>query len=288
MVTNASKFGTQATTLWAKAGALSFDSARTDIGNFANSQLTNLAGGLTNSLKTTVNQSLAGFNAQLTSVTGGLVGDLSSITKPLTNLIPGSLTNLNSNLDLFGKSGTFATTFADPLGSLDKLSTNVKGQALAIAGQIEGQALAIAGQIEGQALAIAGQIEGQARALAGRLEGAFGNLGELFSGSGDLFSGTKIAAGFNNTVKRDTLDTAFARTLGSDKIPLPTFQYPSIDSLSDRLDIQQAKNFLKDLQNKGRQIAGTVTQTQAQIQGVVTQAQGIATQAQNTFNRFTG
>jgi hypothetical protein len=231
-------------------------------------------------------------NGGIPNLAGDLVGNLNSITRPLTNVIPGSLTNLTSNLNVFGKAGTFATNFANPLGGLEKLATNVRGQATALAGQLQGQATALAtnvrdqatalaGQLQGQATALAGQLEGQFTALSGQLEGALGNLGGFFSGSGDLVSGTKIAAGFNNTVNRATVDAAFARVVGSAKVPLPSFQYPSLASLSDRQDIQQAQNFLKDLQNQGRQIAGAVTQTQAQIQGA-------ALQAQNTFNRFIG
>jgi hypothetical protein len=79
-------------------------------------------------------------------------------------------------------------------------------------------------------------------------------------GGGDLVSGTQVAAGFNNTVNRATVDAAFARIVGNDKVPLPTYQYPSLASLAPRLDIQLAQNFLKNSQSSGGTTFGqTVT-----------------------------
>ena len=81
------------------------------------------------------------------------------------------------------------------------------------------------------------------------------------SGGGDLVSGTQVAAGYNNTVNRQTLDAAFTRIVGSPKVPTPIFEYPSLPSLAARLDITQAQNFLKNLQNSnaGSTFGQTVT-----------------------------
>lgn len=159
LVSNASKFGSEATALWAKAGNLSFDGVGSSL-SFGN------------------------------------------ITSNLTNLVPGSLANLSSSLDIFGKAGSFATNFANPLAGLNNL--------------------------------------GNFSSLTGGLSNIFGG------GGGDLVSGTQVAAGFNNTVNRSTVDAAFARIVGNDKVPLPNFQYPSAASLATRLDIQQAQNFLQN------------------------------------------
>jgi hypothetical protein len=199
LVANASKFGTQATALWARS----------------------------------------------TSLTG-----VSDITKNLTNLVPPNLSGLTSNLDILGKASGFATNFANPLSSLNNLG-NLGG---ALTGQL--------GSLQG---ALTGQLGG--------LTGAFGNLGSLtnigslgglFGGGGDLVSGTKVAGGFNNTVNRSTVDAAFARVVGSSKVPLPIFQYPSLASLAPRLDLQQAQNFLQNqlrgaTASVGQAVSGQVT-----------------------------
>jgi hypothetical protein len=192
LVANASKWGTQATDLWARAGDLSFPNIGTDLSQIAGTQITNLG--------------------------GGLAGSLNNITGQLTNLVPGSLSNLTSNLDVLGKAGSFATNFANPLGTLNSLpniDTLLNGGALGSLGSFAN----------------------------------LGSIGSLFGGSGDLVSGTQVAGGFNNTVNRSTVDAAFARVVGSDKVPLPIFQYPSLASLAPRLDIQQAQNVLRNLPN---------------------------------------
>jgi hypothetical protein len=221
LVANASKYGTQATAVWAKAGNL---------------------------------QNL----------------NLSSIKTNLTNLVPPNLSGLTSNLNILGKAGSFATNFANPLAGLNNV-----GSLLTAGGGIGGALTGQLGNLQGQL----GNLQGQLGNL-GNLTN-IGSLGNLFGGGGDLVSGTSVAAGFNNTVNRATVDAAFARVVGSAKVPLPVFQYPSLSALGPRLDIQQAQNFLKNLQNQGQAAV-------AQVTGAVNQAQGIASQTQNTFNRFIG
>jgi hypothetical protein len=228
LVTNASKFGPQATELWAKAGNLNFGNIGTDLTKFTGARLTDLTG----------------------KFTTGLTGSLNNITAPLTNLIPGSLSNLTSNLNIFGKAGGFATNFANPLSNLNNLGNlsslgNIGSLNTALTGQL--------GALQGQ---LTGALTGQLGALQGALGGlgSFANIGAiggLFGGGGDLVSGTVVAGGFNNTVNRATLDAAFARVVGSAKVPLPTFQYPSLAALAPRLDIQQAQTFLRNLQTPG-------------------------------------
>ena len=106
-------------------------------------------------------------------------------------------------------------------------------------------------------------------------------LTNLFSGSGELVSGTQVAAGFNNTVNRKTVDAAVTRILGNSKIPSPGFEYPSPAVLAERLDIAQAQKTLQDIRRRGAQALNSVTQPQ-------TQATRIAGIGQATFNRLTG
>jgi hypothetical protein len=236
LVTNASKFGPQATELWAKASNLNFG---TDLTKLAGARLTDLTG----------------------KFTTGLTGNLNNITAPLTNLIPGSLSNLTSGLDIFGKAGGFATNFANPLSNLNNLGNlsslgNIGSLNTALTGQLGALQGQLTGALTGQLGALQGALTGQLGALQGALGGlgSFANIGAiggLFGGGGDLVSGTAVAGGFNNTVNRATLDAAFARVVGSAKVPLPTFQYPSLAALAPRLDLQQAQTFLRNLQTPG-------------------------------------
>jgi hypothetical protein len=222
LVTNASKFGTQATALWAKSGSL---------GN-----LTDLSN--------------VGLGDIGTNISRLALGQLNTITGNLTNLVPGSLSNLTGSLDVFGKSGSFATNFANPLGNLNNI-----GGLLTPGGGFGG---ALTGQLGG---ALTGQLGGLTGALGGL--GNFANIGavgDLFGGSGDLVSGTAVAGGFNNTVNRATLDAAFARVVGSLRVPLPTYQYPSLAAIGPRLDIQQALTFLSN-QSRSGSVSGTFGQT---------------------------
>jgi hypothetical protein len=254
LVTTASKFGSEATALWAKAGEINFDSIGTGISNFASSGINSLTAGLGSSLNN--------ITGQFSSLAGGLNG----ITSNLTNLVPGSLSNLTGSLDIFGKAGSFATNFANPFGALDSLP-NLGSLTAGLSSQLSGVTGALSGQIGALSGQLTGVLTGQLGALSGQLTGAltgvlgnFGAVAGLFGGGGDLVSGTQVAGGFNNTVNRATVDAAFARIVGSDKIPLPTFQYPSLASLAPRLDIQQAQNFLRNLPSSvGTTFGQTVT-----------------------------
>ena len=222
LVTNASKFGTNATALWAKAGGLP------DLSNLASGGLSSITSGLT---------------GLTTNISGLASTSLTSITSQLTNLVPGSLSNLTANLDVFGKAGQFATNFGN-LGDFNALSGQLTG---ALSGQL-GQ---LSGALSGQLGALSGQLTGALGSL-----GNFANLGSLadvfggaFGGGGDLVSGTQVAGGYNNTVNRSTVDSAFKKILGSNKIPTPTFQYPSLPSIASRLDILQAETILSNLRS---------------------------------------
>jgi hypothetical protein len=250
LVANASKFGSQATALWAKSGNLSLNS----LGSLT-----------TGGLNTLGNLTGQGVNA----ITGSLSGGFNNISTSLTNLVPPNLSNLTGSLNVLGKAGSFATNFANPLSSLNNIGGALQGQLTGALGNLQGQATAALGNLQGQATAALGQ----AQALAGNLA----NLSlpaNLFGGAGDLVSGTQIVAGFNNTVNRKTLDAAFNRILGSTKIPVPVYEYPSLPSVSARLDIAQAQNFLKNIQGQGQALLG--------------QGQAIASQAQALGGRFLG
>jgi hypothetical protein len=230
LVANASKFGSDATALWAGAGGLGNVSALTgSLTNLAGGSLTNLAGGVTGSLQ---------------NLTGGLGSSLNGITSNLTNLVPGSLGNLNGSMDILGKASQFATNFNNPLSSLGSLPS---------IGDIQGQLSGLASSFSSGFDSLASSFGSLGDNLGGfgDLAGGFGDFGGFGGGGGDLVSGTQVAGGFNNTVNRKTVDAATKRFIGSNKIALPVYEYPSLPSVSERLDIQQAENALQSSNDSG-------------------------------------
>ena len=258
LVNNASKFGTQATALWANSSNLP--------------GLVNVAG-----LNTANLSSLANFNLSPGSLTTLIPGSL-------TNLVPGSFSNLTSGLDQLGKASQYSVNFANPLnnfndlgnlsslgnlgnlsdlGGLSNLYSSASGQLTGALSAASGQATAILDGLTGQLNSTLSSLTGQfnvsqlSNLFGGsglsNLFGGLGNfgglanlggIGEVFGGGGDLVSGTVVAGGYNNTVNRSTVDAAFKRILGSNKIPVPDYDYPSSTNIQTRLDIQQAQNIL--------------------------------------------
>jgi hypothetical protein len=233
LVANASKFGSDATALWAGAGGLGNVSALTgSLTNIAGGSLTNLAGGVTGSLQ---------------SLTGGFGSSLNGITSNLTNLVPGSLGNLNGSMDILGKASQFATNFNNPLSSLNSLPSigAIQGQLSGLADNLSGSFASLADNFSNFDL---GSFD---LSSFGDLAGGFGDFGGFGGGGGDLVSGTQVAAGFNNTVNRKTVDAATKRFIGSNKIPLPAYEYPGFTSVAEQLDIQQAEAALQSSNDSG-------------------------------------
>jgi len=192
--------------------------------------------------------------------------NVNKLTAGLTNINPANLGNLKATLDNFGKSAQFSLNFVNPLNSISTVQ-----------GQLTGAAANLQGQLTGAATNLQGQLTG----AAANLQGQFGQLTNLFSGSGELVSSTQIAAGFNNTVNRKTVDAAVTRILGNSKIPTPGFEFPSPESVAQKLDIAQAQNILQGIKQQGSQTLNQV----AQIQGQTTR---ITAQTASTFNRLAG
>jgi hypothetical protein len=228
LVANASKFGGDAAALWAGAGGLGNVSALTgSLTNIAGGSLTNLAGGITGSLQ---------------NLTGGFGSSLNGIASNLTNLNPGSLGNLTGSMDLLGKASQFATNFNNPLSSLSSLPSLESLQ-----GQLSGLASGLSGNFDSLVSSFSNFDFGGFADFAG----GFGDFGGFGGGGGDLVSGTQVAAGFNNTVNRKTVDAATKRFIGSNKIPLPAYEYPGFTSNAELLDIQQAEAALQSSDNSG-------------------------------------
>jgi hypothetical protein len=187
--------------------------------------------------------------------------------------------SVKTAMDTLGKSSQFASTATSTLG-LDKLSNFNLDNATA---KLEGQAKALAGQVEGQAKALTGQLQKQADTLVAQAKSQADAL--IAQGQG-LVTKVEKAAGFANTVDRATVDVAFTKVLGSDKIPTPSFgpDLPGSASIGAALDIDKAKTALQNIQGQGTAL---LNQAQGQTTALLNQAQGQATalagQAQNTI-----
>jgi hypothetical protein len=84
-------------------------------------------------------------------------------------------------------------------------------------------------------------------------------------------------------VNRATVDSAVTRILGNAKIPSPTFEFPSANSLLAGLDIAQAKNILSRITNPSSLLTSTARGfglSNNQISGIGGTV--------NTFNRLLG
>jgi hypothetical protein len=221
LVANASKFGTDAVVGWAQNSGL---------GSLTN--LTNL--------------------------------NLGSISSTLSNL-PTSLTNLTNNiqgLDVLGKASEFATNFSNPLTSLSNLGNfnlssltstvpNLSSLTSAIPGI--GSLTSVVPNLSSLTSAIPNLSSLSSLGNFGSLAslpglGSLGDLGGLFGGGGDsLVSATKVAAGFTNTVSRSVVNTAFTQIVGSSKVPIPQFGFPSASASAGATDIVAAQNILGTL-----------------------------------------
>jgi hypothetical protein len=140
-------------------------------------------------------------------------------------------------------------------GTVDSLTSNLTGSLTTLA---SGQLSSITGALSGQFGGLLSSLGNFGGLSSLSNLGGLGSIGGLFGGGGDaLVSQTKVAAGYSNTVNRATIDTAFQKIVGSNKIPLPDFDYPSNTSGStqSRSDISYAQNILKSLQGSSQTIS---------------------------------
>jgi hypothetical protein len=259
LVANAGRFGSAATAAWSQA-----------------SNLPSLA---------------AGQIPGATSVLSGLSGSLNSTAGNIGQ----SAVALASNLDITGKAAQFATAFGNPTSAITNLaSTDVTALA---SGALDSATAAATGAITNATAAVSGAVSNAIDSVNGQITNVTDKLGSLSSlsldslsnifggGAGDLVAKVQTAAGFTNTTNRGTLDVAFVKILGSSKIPLPSFEAPSANSLSlsSIADISSASTILQNLKSQGGALLSQVSQAQKTVTGLVTQAQntasGISTQA---------
>jgi hypothetical protein len=229
LVTNASKFGTQAAANWI-AGNNNL------LGNLPALNINTLSTGIT---------SLANVN-------------FNNIQKYATNLVPPNINQLASSLNVYGKAAQFSLSLSNSL-------TGLTNNALTNAQNIATGALTNAQNIATGALTNA---QAQAQALVGNLTNLT-NFSSAFSGGGDLVSGTQLAAGFSNTVNRSTVNAAVSRIIGSGKIPQPQFEFPSPEVLASNLNILQAQNILNNIRNTGSAVSNIAQNTAGRANSLI-------------------
>ena len=307
LVANAGRFGTAATAAWSQAARFP------GVGSIGPL----LQGGVP-ALGSTLVGAFDKFGGDtLTNLSGsfnGLVGTLGI-----------DINNLTSALDITGKAGQFAAQFADPLKSLLNLG-NFDVTSLIDTGDLGDLARSFVDGIGGDAVGavtdlLGGDVVGAVTdfidglgpltditsslssltSLTGPLSslanfsglanfgglGALGAIGGLFGGGGDgLVSSTQVAAGYSNTVNRGTLDVATQKIIGSAKVPLPIFEYPSPGSISLNAskDILAASNILQGLKGLGGTLLSQATgQITNSVNGVAGRAGGVISDALNRF-----
>jgi hypothetical protein len=287
LINNGATFGTAATAAWASLGNISVDSigntlsnGLTSLENFASKGLDNIEGSIKNLASGAEN-----------FITNGYSG----ISTALNNL-PGSLSGLANGLDITGKASSFATAFSNPLGSLSNLGGfNIGGLGLNNIGGLTASlgnlgnlgsltnlsslgnlgelttitnltgSLGSLGSLSSLgSLGSLGSLSslgslGSLGSLASLGDlGSLGSIGGLFGGGGDeLVSGTQVAAGFSNTVNRATVDSALKRILGSNKIPVPKYEYPSASSAGPANDVAQGQSIFAGLSSSSSQGFGS-------------------------------
>ena len=277
LVANAGRFGSAATAAWSQTSNLT---------SLVNGQLPNPAGvlsGLSGSLSTTV----------------GNVGQ--------------SISSLTSNLDITGKAAQFATAFSNPTSAITNLANTDVGAlatgaldnaTAAVSGALDNATTAATGAVSNAIDAVNGQISNVTDKLNGLSNLSLDSLSNIFGGgAGDLVAKVQTAAGFTNTTNRATLDVAFVKILGSSKIPVPSFEAPSANSLSlsSLADISSAATILQNLKSQGGALLSQVSQAQnvlgavqtagtSAYNGLVNQAGGVISNALNqtrpTFPRI--
>lgn len=229
--------------------------------------------------------------ANLTNINGQPASILDNLN--LTTITAGAslaFATAKTAMDTLGKASQFATKASSTLSTgLDKLSTltvddvanKLKGEATALASSIEGKANALIAQGQDQVKALVAQGEAQAKAL---LKQAEDQAKALLKQADTLVADVKKAAGYVNTVDRASVDVAFKKVLGSDKIPTPDFGALNSATAAASADIAKAQATLQNLQGQGTALLAQAEGIQAQGTALVAQAQG---QANGLLSRVT-
>jgi hypothetical protein len=226
-----------------------------------------------------------------------------------------SVSSLTTNLDITGKAGQFATAFSNPTSAITNLANTDVGAlatgaltnataattaaltnaTAAATGALNSATAAATSAVTNATAAATGAVNNAIDSVNNQITNVTDKLGSLSNlsldsltnifggGAGDLVAKVQTAAGFTNTTNRGTLDVAFVKILGSSKIPVPSFEAPSADSLSlsSLADISSASTILQNLKSQGGALLSQVTQVQNTVTGLSNQAGGVISNALN-------
>jgi hypothetical protein len=150
------------------------------------------------------------------------------------------------------------STVGSAQAELNSLTGQAQGLLTSAIGGAQGYATNALGSLSGIATGALGSLGTQAQSLLGNLGSSLDIFGKMSSFSVDfslfssdsLVSATKVAAGFSNTVNRQTVDAAVSRILGNAKIPTPSFEFPSALTAGINADVAQAQTKLADLKKQ--------------------------------------
>ena len=150
------------------------------------------------------------------------------------------------------------STIGSAQGVLNSVTGQAQGLLTSAIGGAQGYATNALGSLSGIATGALGSLGTQAQSLLGNLGSSLDIFGKMSSFSVDfslfssdsLVSATKVAAGFSNTVNRQTVDAAVTRILGNAKIPTPSFEFPSELTKGINADVAQAQSKLAELKKQ--------------------------------------
>jgi len=211
--------------------------------------ISTIASGAVNSATQGVSNLTAGATAAANQLVkesvGAVVNNAAQFTAPVAAAWAQGSALLNSTL------GSAQGVLNSAVGQAQGLLTGAIGGA-------QGYATNALGSLSGLATGALGSLGTQAQALLGNLGGSLDIFGKMSSFSVDfslfssdsLVSATKVAAGFSNTVNRQTVDAAVSRILGNPKIPTPSFEFPSALTAGINADVAQAQTKLADLKKQ--------------------------------------
>ena len=212
-----------------------------------------LSTGATAAANSLISGALGSATGAVNGAVGALVNNAAQFTAPVAAAWAQGSALLNSTLG--SAQGVLNSTLGQAQGLLTGAIGGAQGLLTGALGQAQGYATNALGSLSGLATGALGSLGTQAQSLLGNLGGSLDIFGKMSSFSVDfslfssdsLVSATKVAAGFSNTVNRQTVDAAVTRILGNPKIPTPSFEFPSSLTAGINADIALAQTKLKEL-----------------------------------------
>lgn len=212
--------------------------------------ISTIANGAVNEVTQSVSNLSASVVKTANAAVGSIINNASQFTAPVAAAWAKGSAALNSTLGT--AQGVLNTAASEAKGIIT--STGITN-ALA---NPQGTITNALGSLSGLTAGTLGSLGTQAKNIitsVGSSLNSFGKMSQfgvdfgIFS-TDSIVSPTKIAAGFSNTVNRQTVDAAVTRILGNAKIPTPSFEFPSELTAGINADIQAAQTKLKELKTQ--------------------------------------